>query len=257
MLRLRILPLFFPVAATLACAPVLAQDCRLDQAATATQVTHVHDGDTLRLTDGRNVRLIGIDTPELGRQGQANQPYAEKARNHLRQLLARHDKHVLLRYGHERRDRYGRTLAHVFLPDGRSVAENLLERGLATALKVSPNTWNLDCYFAVESQARDRRIGIWSQAGLQPLAASRVTRSDEGYRVIQGVITRLSSGGGARWLTLDSTVAVRIADHDLARFPEAKRRLGVGDTVEVRGMLYRRKGQLRVTVREPEYLTRL
>ncbi|MHB8822818.1 MAG: thermonuclease family protein, partial [Pseudomonadaceae bacterium] len=45
-------------------------------------VAQVIDGDTLRLTDGRSVRLIGLNTPELGRKGRAAEPLADAARSH-------------------------------------------------------------------------------------------------------------------------------------------------------------------------------
>jgi endonuclease YncB( thermonuclease family) len=52
------------------------------------KVRHVVDGDTLRLEDGRSVRLIGLNAPELGRKGRAAEPFAEAARRRLRELVA-------------------------------------------------------------------------------------------------------------------------------------------------------------------------
>lgn len=47
-------------------------------------VRQVLDGDTVRLGDGRSVRLIGINAPELGRKGRPSEPYAEAARQRCR-----------------------------------------------------------------------------------------------------------------------------------------------------------------------------
>ena len=51
------------------------------------QVRQVIDGDTLRLQDGRSVRLIGINAPEIGRKGQSDEPYAVAARRRLQALV--------------------------------------------------------------------------------------------------------------------------------------------------------------------------
>ncbi len=50
-------------------------------------VTHVYDGDTIKLDDGRKIRLIGINATESGRAGQPDQPFAAEARDRLRSLI--------------------------------------------------------------------------------------------------------------------------------------------------------------------------
>ena len=44
-------------------------DCRVPTSAPAVVVKQVIDGDTVRLADGRSLRLFGVNTPELGRRG--------------------------------------------------------------------------------------------------------------------------------------------------------------------------------------------
>ena len=46
------------------------------------------DGDTLALEDGRSVRLLGINTPETGRDGEPSEPFAEDARALLSRFAA-------------------------------------------------------------------------------------------------------------------------------------------------------------------------
>ena len=74
------------------------------------EVSGVHDGDTLRLADGRKVRLLGIDSPELGRDGRPDQAFAARAREHLRGLIEQADWRVSLSVDRDRYDRYGRLL---------------------------------------------------------------------------------------------------------------------------------------------------
>jgi endonuclease YncB( thermonuclease family) len=87
-------------------------------------VTRVVDGDTLRLSNGETVRLIGIDTPEAGRCA------ADRATDTLIQLV--HGKQVRLRGSDEGRDVYGRLLRYVDV--GRHDAGlRLIKNGLAVA----------------------------------------------------------------------------------------------------------------------------
>ena len=58
------------------------------------RVRQVVDGDTVRLVDGRSVRLIGINTPEIGRKGRSSEPYAEAAKRRLQALVKASDGRV-------------------------------------------------------------------------------------------------------------------------------------------------------------------
>lgn len=100
--------------------PVLASESR---------VQWIPDGDTIHMEDGRRVRLLGIDAPEMGREGEPDQYYARESRDYLRRLIG--DRPVRLEGDNQEPDRYGRLLAYVFLPDGRMANEVLVEEGLA------------------------------------------------------------------------------------------------------------------------------
>ncbi|WP_045218964.1 thermonuclease family protein [Desulfonatronum thioautotrophicum] len=93
------------------------------------RVQWIPDGDTIHMEDGRQVRLLGIDAPELGRDGQPDQYYARESRDYLRRLIG--GQPVRLESDGQGLDRHGRLLAYVFLPDGRMVNEVLVEEGLA------------------------------------------------------------------------------------------------------------------------------
>lgn len=87
------------------------------------RVAWVFDGDTLRIspTDAR-LRLWGVDAPEKGERG------AEAARN----ALIRMAQGKRITFIEIDRDRYGRTVARVFLPDGQEVNRLMIESGTAT-----------------------------------------------------------------------------------------------------------------------------
>jgi len=105
-------------------------------------VTHVVDGDTIhvRLAESgidENVRIIGLDTPEMGKRDRKPEPGAIEATARANELLA--GKKIILRLdpaniGIGHRDRYRRLLAHVILPDGSFFAEKMIAEGHAKAL---------------------------------------------------------------------------------------------------------------------------
>lgn len=226
--------------------------CAADRIDQAIAVEYVHDGDTLRLVDGRSVRLIGIDTPELSRHGRPDEPFARAARDALRDLVRDAGMRLELRYDAERQDRYGRTLAHAYLPDGRSLAEVLLAAGLASQLTVPPNAWQWRCYQAVERAARAARRGLWAlpewdlrdAASLAADARGRVRLRDR----VAGVEPRRS---GTR-LRLASGIVVWVPAEDASAFPDFDTYLG--REVEVRGTLGRWRDERQVRVRHPAAL---
>ena len=93
------------------------------------RVAAVFDGDTCQLADGRRVRLAGIDAPEMAHDGRAAQYYAAAAAA----LLQRVTRGVPLQFvgvGPDK-DRFGRMLGDLLLPDGASVAALLVGEGAA------------------------------------------------------------------------------------------------------------------------------
>lgn len=225
--------------------------CRTTRFDSVGTVRYVVDGDTVWLTDGRKVRLIGIDTPEIGHEGRRSEPYARKARRALQGLLAAHHRRVGLVHDREAHDHYGRTLAHVFLRDGTSVEASLLDAGLGTGFAVPPDLRFLDCYRAAEQRARAARRGIWSLARYQPRAVRTLRPGMEGYRVIDGEVRGIGHSRTALWLEFGARFAVRIPRSDLVYFKAYDPARLAGERVRVRGKVFRSHGQLRLELRHP------
>ena len=99
-------------------------------------VRWVSDGDTIVLDTGQRVRYIGINTPEIDHEGQKAQPYGYQAKSYNQTLVG--SQKVRLEYDTDRRDRYGRDLAYVFLKDHSFINARLLEAGLAFYRIVNP-----------------------------------------------------------------------------------------------------------------------
>lgn len=125
------------------------------------QVERVIDGDTLKLTDGRTVRVIGVDTPETVRPNCPVEPWGPEASAFTKRMVE--DKPIRLELDGARRDRYGRTLAHVWVGDAL-LAEALLRAGLARAeTQYSYSPMRKVQFEAAESEARRAGRGIWSK----------------------------------------------------------------------------------------------
>lgn len=127
--------------------------------ATAAIVEYVHDGDTLFLEDGRKVRLLGINTPEIGVDGEC---YGDEATAALRALLPPGSP-VLVMADVEPLDQYGRSLLFVYTADAHlNVNLELLAEGAATVEMYEPNVLLRDELLAAERSARDAGLGLWS-----------------------------------------------------------------------------------------------
>ena len=131
---------------------------RSDEPAGGDEVVRVVDGDTVVLRSAGKSRLIGVDTPEVfGRQECFGRQASAFAKRVLRPGLR-----VRVERGVEERDRYGRTLVYLRLPDGRSFNELLVADGAAVPLTIPPNVRHAERFRALARRARERRAGLWS-----------------------------------------------------------------------------------------------
>jgi micrococcal nuclease len=125
-------------------------------------VERVVDGDTLKLSDGRRVRLIGIDTPETVDPRRPVECLGAEASAHTSELLPPGTA-VRLEYDVEHLDRYERTLAYVYrLDDGLFVNLDLLTEGYAEQFTVPPNVARAEELSRAVATARNAGKGLWS-----------------------------------------------------------------------------------------------
>jgi len=133
----------------------------------------VVDGDTVKLSDGRRIRLIGVDTPELHysdkllrdsnrthKDVKEIQAMGERAAAFTRQLCE--GKPVKLESDVRKLDKYGRSLAYIYLEDGTFVNAKIIEEGYAQVMTIPPNVKYADYFLKLQRQARDARKGLWA-----------------------------------------------------------------------------------------------
>ncbi len=124
-------------------------------------MVRVIDGDTLELAGGRRVRVLGLDAPELERDGQPADFLAHKAKAALADLTL--NRQVRLEYDRLHYDHYGRLLAYIFLPDHTMVNAELVRRGLARVYASAPNLRYQKDLVAAQQEAIAAKRGIWLQ----------------------------------------------------------------------------------------------
>lgn len=211
--------------------------CPVSGALTRVKVAKVIDGDTLRLTDGHSVRLIGLNAPEVERKGRRAEPFADAARLKLKALVRASNWQVGLRPGPQAKDHYGRLLAHAYDEGDRNLEALLLAEGLGFFVAIAPNTELADCHRSVEHMARAAGRGVWRQSPV--ISAHKL--SSGGFAVINGRVERVESNRGGIWLELGSTVLQ--VPHDVASgFGKSLDNLA-GKQLEARGWVIDRKGR--------------
>ncbi|MFJ4346044.1 thermonuclease family protein [Pseudomonas sp. NPDC089401] len=241
--------------------PALAY-CPVPERPQQVTVRQVIDGDTLRLSDGRSVRMIGINAPEIGRKGRASEPYADAARQRLQALVKASDGRLGLVPGVERKDRYGRTLAHLYGRNGDNLEAQLLSEGLGYRVAVAPNVRLTACQQVAEQAARKARAGLWRRSPVQRAVQVR----QPGFAVLTGTIGRIERNRAGTWLVLDDTVVLQIPARLQRTFPAGFLDNLKGRQVEARGWVKDRSskaglkpGQRRwvLSVTDPSMLERI
>ena len=127
-------------------------------------VEYCVDGDTLRLANPSRtyIRLIGADTPETVKQGTPVQPFGPEASQFTKEAIAQNGNKVGITFDGDQIDRYGRTLAMVWLGD-TLLNEQLIRAGLARAqLQYNYSREMKDRFQAAENAAKRGKRGIWS-----------------------------------------------------------------------------------------------
>jgi len=124
------------------------------------KVVRVIDGDTIVLLNGEKVRLLGINAPELGYNGELNDPGALAAQQFLKTRVL--NKFVVIEKDAEDKDHYGRSLAHVFLKSGEHINVELLRHGKVFLNIHPPNLRYSSQLIEAQSTAEKTGKGIWS-----------------------------------------------------------------------------------------------
>ena len=130
-------------------------------------VQRVVDGDTFIALEGTRrfrVRLIGVDTPETVKPGAPIGCFGPEASAYAKRVLT--GRQVRLVYDVDRYDRYGRTLAYVFV--GKTFFNlDLVQHGYAVVETVPPDVAHVEDFVAAQRVARASHLGHWLKCALR------------------------------------------------------------------------------------------
>lgn len=159
----------------------------------AQRVAAVIDGDTLRLADGRELRLCGVEAPKpepalpgLRPGDAALARLADAARRNLLDRIGTEP--ILLRYDSLKRDRYGRLLAQATTARGTWLQEAQVAAGWARVHGDGRNRFGLRSLLATEDRARTAGAGLWRHPAFAVRDATdpRLGRFAGSYQIVQG-----------------------------------------------------------------------
>lgn len=212
--------------------------CQLDIVEHA-KVAEIIDGDTVRLADHRQVRLVGTQAPKLslGRSGFIDWPLAHESKAALKALV--NNKEVGLGYSGLKIDRNGRTLAHLYV-DKTWVQGEMISAGMARVY-----TWpdNRSCaaeLLARERAARAAQRGIWALPYYRIRKPDEITDEIDTFQLIEGQVTTATTVRGRTFLNFGDNYrtdfTVTIAPEHLRSFPYDPSQLD-GKRIRVRGWL--------------------
>ena len=214
------------------------------------QVTRVYDGDTIILEGRKQVRLLGVNTPEIESRHRSEEPGGVAAKKWLQNQLR--DNQVYLEFDQVKRDKYKRLLAHVFLPNGKHVNLALMESSLATISIIPPNGRYSDKLIQAQQYAEKQKLGIWSMPEYQPRPIAEIANHTKGWQRFTGTPVAIKKSRKFTRLLFNDKVDIRVANSNLKLFSELANY--VGKPLEIRGWVARNKDHYTMLIQHPSAL---
>lgn len=201
-----------------AVSPLLAaQNCPELPIHETVALDRVYDGDTLRLQDGRRVRLLSVNAPELARDDLAAQPWAAAAQRAVEDFFGSQQT-VLLSFENRRQDRYGRLLAHVMNQQGQNLEQFLVAQGFAIPIVVPPDDRLAPCLRILANKAQQDQLGLWRDSFWHFVDVNNLSIETEEFRNLCGRVMQVDETATAVWLELNGPLVLSIAKDDLEYF---------------------------------------
>jgi len=221
------------------------------------ELLRVYDGDTiLVLTDGieEKIRLIGVDTPELGRGGVPAQPFARQATKFTRDLAGSGAVTLELDRLCKNRDVYDRLLRYVYLPDGRTLNAEIIREGYGFAYTRFPFE-RLDEFVRLENEACKAGAGLWSSEKIPRISWEKAPSHIGGAVLVEGTVVGTHDTGKVCYLNFHQdyrrNLSVVIFARDYGRFPGNPAALYDGRKLEVLGRVTEYRGRPQIVVADP------
>ncbi len=211
-------------------------------------VKRVLDGDTLQLDNDTRIRLLGLNTPEVGGRYKTTEPGGEQAKQWLKQQLQ--GQRVRLETDMERQDKYQRSLAHVFTETGRHINLELVRNGLATVNIYPPNLKYVNDLTQAEQLAEKQHLGLWNEPAYAIKPVAQIDNfALSGWQRLSGTANSMHNTAKYIYLDFSERFSIRIARANLYLFPDLKTYLG--HNLEIRGWLNQQQEGYSMLIRHP------
>lgn len=215
------------------------------------RVKRIVDGDTIQLEDDTKVRLLGINTPEMGNRFHTEEAGGKRAKQWLNAALK--GQMVRLETDTERLDKYGRTLAHVFTQAGVHVNVESVRQGLAAVSLYPPNVSYAAALIDAQNKAEAERVGLWGDAAYAVKPIEQLNADNQhGWQRLIGTVQNIRQTRQYFYLEFAGNFNARIHRSNAKLFPHFD--TYVGKTVEMRGWLNQLKDQTSMLIRHPDAL---
>lgn len=217
-------------------------------------IKRIFDGDTVMLADGRKIRLLGINTPEVQHKNTSTQAGGEEAKRWLTDKLQQ--RKIRLELDVEKTDKYGRTLAHIITDQKEHINLQLVAAGLAAVNIYPPNLRYVDELVKAQNQAEKNRLGIWRRPEYAARPADSISAADHaGWMRLTGKVMTIRNSRKFVYLVFSDRFEARIERKWLSLFPDVNAYLG--QQLEVRGWLNKYKRGFSMLIRHPSAIKRL
>jgi micrococcal nuclease len=212
------------------------------------KVTRVFDGDTVMLEDGRKIRLLGINTPEVKHKNQDTEAGGESAKRWLSNKLI--NQKVRLVTDTEQTDKYKRTLAHLFTDKKEHINLQLVALGLATVNIYPPNLLYSEELTTAGNQAEKNKSGIWLLENYARIPLENLNSDGHsGWTRLTGRVSVIRSSRKFVYMEFSDFFQARIEKRWLSLFPDINSYQG--KTLEIRGWLNKNHGGWSMLIRHP------
>lgn len=214
-------------------------------------VKAVFDGDTVQLKDGRKIRLVGINTPEVAHRNAPAQEGGEAAKKWLTEKLQ--GKKIRLEFAEQKQDKYKRYLAHIFTEEGLHINLELVRLGFASVNIFPPNIAHVDDLLTASNLAEKENLGIWQYASYATKPVENLNFNNKyGWQRIIGKVTKIQHTRKNVYLSLSNTFKLQVKKKFLHYFDNIDDLKG--KKIEARGWVNKNKNQLLMQLKHPSVL---
>ncbi|MBL1419636.1 MAG: thermonuclease family protein [Alphaproteobacteria bacterium] len=239
--------------------------CNLTQGG-SDKIIQVVDGDTVILSSGKQVRMVGTQAPKLtlNRKNFIDWPLADTAKIELENIVL--GKQVTLKYGGLKTDRHRRILAHLFIKgdNGQDIwlQEHMLKQGLARTYSFKDNRSCITELLTAENSARVTNKNIWAHEYYNIIHATDLKTLDQKhgtYQLIEGKLLKFEYRYGQLYFNFGQNYrtdfTINVPKRHRMAFAQSNLDFKnmVGKTIRVRGWLEKRGGPM-IEATHPEQL---